>query len=259
MPISPFPAPGSRSPSESRLLWVAAFTFLYLVVPLHPMHAVECLSPPLSVGPEHAVSNNTLGPELDRGAVQPSVASDGNGYYVAWFGVAHWPYVVGTVAGATVGSDGTARTPRRSLESGTKPDVAWNGSHYLVAMTSASCSRFQPCRGGIYGYLLDASGDPAGARIEISQESSTYSPVSVTAAGDLFLVSWQGSASNPFGIFGALIDGEGVVVDQFQLSAEGQAPVVGVDQHGLVVAWIDGSSIKARRSASTEQPKAWSH
>ena len=66
----------------------------------------------------------------------PSVATDGQSFFVAWTYLnSYWPVVRGTqvLVDGTITTPGGLELDQGSLEASSGPGVAWNGSHYVVA------------------------------------------------------------------------------------------------------------------------------
>jgi hypothetical protein len=115
--------------------------------------------------------------ELGTG-VYPAVASDGDGWLVAWAGR--------TLTLVHVGSDGTASAPQTAAIGGSWPRsyLAWNGRHYVVAgpITDGTLTRIAALRVGRDGvplevpFALNGEGDVIGCDTIVS---SAYGRVTI--------------------------------------------------------------------------------
>jgi len=182
----------------------------------------------------------------------PAVASDGDGYYVAWSDARHYyPLVYGT----RVGADGTVLEPGGALVSyGSNnqsfPAAASNGDVFLVAFSDYRS--YPSSDRDIYAVRLSAADlsilDPAGIAITTAPEDQTEA--SVASNGTDFFVVWADERNEITDdeIYGARVDGvTGAVLDPggvpVSLVADGgwgrMSPDVASNGADYFVAWSD--------------------
>lgn len=153
-----------------------------------------------------------------------------------------YPLVIDPVIAAEVGVDGAA--PGTELVGTTDPDVAWNGSEYLVVWADSRVGGTGP---GIYGARVTSSGavlDVAGFPIATSA-SATFSAPAIASNEPDYLVVWRSTAtSNGYqSVRGARVTGSRVVLDATPMTISSLAavpitdPVVASNGNNYAVAW----------------------
>jgi hypothetical protein len=156
----------------------------------------------------------------------PAVASDGTNYLVVWaaeledFG--DWK-----IYGARVSGDGSFVQPLGQISptataghSSVVPDVAWNGSSYLVVWQFD----FSDTDVDIHGQRVAASGALLGNELIISQPAGFQQRARVVAAGATFYVVWQDDRAGNDDIYGGRVNSAGTRLD-------GDGAVVANDPH----------------------------
>jgi hypothetical protein len=146
--------------------------------------------------------------------VEPAVASDGTNCLVVWHGCYH-DTAYYSIWGARVAPNGSVLDPEPFQISHNRddvaqsPDVAFNGTNYLVAWDDAnsghmvSCSRVAPS-----GTVLDT------ADIRVAQRSRPCEYPTVSADGTNWLVAWDDDTySSGQNLFGARISAAGASLD----------------------------------------------
>ncbi len=159
---------------------------------------------------------NMIGSELQISSTtafkqsNPSVASNGNNYLVAWeseeiFGE---DYIYGQLfdnEGNMIGSEFQINYSSETIYE--RPSVTSDGTNYLVTW-----SDLYLFKGEIYGKLFDGTGNTIGSKFQINtySENSQIYP-SVSSKGDNYLVTWQSykQNNNHSEIYAQLLDNEG--------------------------------------------------
>jgi hypothetical protein len=193
---------------------------------------------PLAVDPtvsaEFGIDNPVYVPTAGN-QKSPSIASDGNNYFVVWDDdrissdyTEDYRYVYGarvSPTGALLDLNGIyISTVSHAGDSG-YPSVAWNGHSFLVVWVD-----HRNTSADIYGARVDSNGvvlDPASIGIGTSANSD-WEP-SVASDGNNFLVVWENGA----GIFGARVSSAGSVLDPAGIAIS----VSAYEQHEPSVAW----------------------
>jgi hypothetical protein len=131
----------------------------------------------------------------------------------------------------------------------TNPSASWNGSEYLVAweqrVEQPVIILFPIFRGNVYATRVSAAltlidAQPIAIAVSSDDSISNESP-SVASNGDDFLVAWDG----PSGIVATHVAASGVVDSSSLLLGSGDAPQSVWDGVRYLVAWRDGTTIKA--------------
>jgi hypothetical protein len=147
----------------------------------------------------------------------PSVASDGSTYVVVWTQESSGDF---NIYGARVSADGTLVQPIGKISNTTAgkssilPDVAWNGSEYLVVWQF----NYATDDVDVYAQRVSATGSLVGGTIIVSQPSANQQHATVAAAGGTFYVAWEDTRAGNSGIYGGRVasgsplDGDGVAV-----------------------------------------------
>ena len=120
------------------------------------------------------------------------------------------------------------------------PDVAWNGSHYLVVWTEWSTG----FSGDVFGTRVTPDGevlDPDGIPICLDEDDQEYQVVE--SNGDEFLVAWQDWTDDPV-IAGRRVSASGVVLDEAPIlisagSNDAWSPAITSDGTNFLVVWDD--------------------
>ncbi len=181
-------------------------------------------------------STNAAGPsrQLAIGAprqVRPDIATNGNGYMVAYLsstGSAHRVLAQPLDAAGNPVTAGPVELASGDLINGPgAPAVAWNGSVYLVAWSSSSA-------GGLFAQRLNPDGSKVDAAPFLVM-SSAFGPPDIEAIGDTFLVLGRkyGSSTQFIILYAARVNGStGAVLDPTPIylagSYVGRAPTVTV-------------------------------
>jgi hypothetical protein len=155
--------------------------------------------------------------------VGPAVAANGSGFEVVWQSFNQDGSSYG-IFGRRFDSSGTAlggeiQVNARSQNTQTSPRIAAAGSRFVVTWESFAQDGDS---GGVFGRILDASGVPASAELQLSSYTfSNQYRVDVAAAGSSFVVVWgsypqDGSDTGVFAQRLSLladfdVDGNGVV------------------------------------------------
>ncbi len=117
------------------------------------------------------------------------------------------------VYGVRVSGDGVGFGSARLLsfrpELEVTPDVAWNGSSWLVVWEHYYSNNDQDIR----GILVDNLGEPIGNEIPIATATASEQAPSVSAGGSSFLVTWRDYGTGEYEIRGRRINAWGGVVD----------------------------------------------
>jgi subtilisin family serine protease len=182
--------------------------------------------------------------------LDPAVASNGDGFLVAWWSVEGSAY---SVRAARLGIDGTRLNPTPLLlESATRtgvrardpppmPRVASDGTHYVVAWPGAG-DAFD-----VRGAVVRASDGAVVSAFSIANPAAQYAP-SVAFDGGSFLVAWYefDSRSGRYDVLGAAVRPDGSVTPSRGSSLVpaaspavwiGEAPGLAFDGTNYLVAW----------------------
>ena len=147
------------------------------------------------------------------GQEDPTVASDGENWFVAWTDnrTADDGVFATRVSGAGVVLDPTGIELSTALNTQYAPSAAWNGTTYLVAWQDTRLS-WDP---DIYASRVSSEGavlDPGG--IAVSTAENDQRLPAVARSGDRFVVVWQDDRHDwETDIYGARIDTDGTVLD----------------------------------------------
>jgi hypothetical protein len=132
----------------------------------------------------------TAGPEtfIRGGSVDPAVAYDGTNHLVVWTEPLNGG--TGIIRGAIVQANGTVGSPfdistRGDSRQSSEPDVAWNGSQYLVTWMY----HFSSTDRDVYSRFVSAAGVP-GATVPITTSVKNVHSPAVAGGGSNFIVSW---------------------------------------------------------------------
>jgi len=204
------------------------------------------------IGTEFLINTYT-----DSYQYRPSVASDGENYFVAWY--SSTPVqdgALGGVYGQLLSSTGAKIGSEIQLNTYTSleqfvPFVSSNGDNYLVAWTSQGQDGNAE---GIFGRLIGRNGSIINDEFQINTYTTSvqYKP-SVASDGTNYLVTWHSYAQDgsEYGVFGQLIrpDGEktGVELQINSWTTGSQYHTFTVsDGSGYIVTWYsnlqDGSA-----------------
>jgi hypothetical protein len=185
-----------------------------------PARALDGARYPLTVDP---TVNPTIPLTGDGTNVNPSLATDGSDYLVVWQEIAGSPaswdiYAIG------IGPNG-GTTPvipvATSSKNETVPDVAWNGSTFLVVWEL----QFGTTDTDIQGRRVSNFWAPIGAAFGISTPTSPQHTPAVAATGSNFLVTWQDARAADTDIWASRVDTNGVVLDSgFTVSDDATIP-----------------------------------
>ncbi len=155
----------------------------------------------------------------------PRVASDGSNYLVVWSAEVE-DFGDFKIWGARVSADGSFVQPLGQISStnaghgSVVPDVAWNGSSYLVTWQY----NYSDTDIDIRGQRVAANGALVGTEIVISQPSGYQTNARVTAAGATFYIVWQDHRGTNDDIYGGRVNSTGSALD-------GDGNVVANDPH----------------------------
>lgn len=125
------------------------------------------------------------------------------------------------------------------------PQVAYDGSNFLVVWEDDRAAEFGPAGRDIYGARVTASGvvlDSAG--IHICGAPRVQKAADVAFGSGVYLVVWQDHRTEPSKIYGCRLSPDGEVLDPdgFRISTGGGnklAPSVGFDGTNFMVVWSD--------------------
>ena len=177
----------------------------------------------------------------------PAVAWDGNGYLTVWQdgrGSSGDDIYAARAAADGTPLDGTGIAVSAGAAPEGEPDIAWNGSTYLVV--------WQDYRSGsgydVYAARMSAAGtvlDPGG--IAVSTAAGDQTSPAVAASGSGFLVTWtdgRNLGATGEDVYAARVDGSGAVQDTGGIavsSAAGaqRASAAAYDGTSWLVAWED--------------------
>jgi Secretion system C-terminal sorting domain len=192
---------------------------------------------------EFLISMNSVPVPAMLGQNEPSVASDGSGFFVVWeddrksedldiFGV------VIDQSGRVLNPAGLAITT--ATDNQENPSVAFDGLRYLVVWEDSRNGNHDiyGARIGRFGTLLDTNG------FAISNaEADQFSP-SVAFDGTNFLVVWEDYREGEADIYGARVTTNGVVIDSSGIaisnSTGGQySPQLAFADTNFLVVWQD--------------------
>lgn len=212
----------------------------------------------VTITPEQPVSDVAVG-GARFGQLSSSVASDGQGYLVAW----RDSYMtgrgeIGDISAARLDADGTVLDPFGfDVSDGPylehAPSIAWNNGVYLVVWAEQVPEQTMPCCfpnrvNDIYGArvtpdgtVLDPGGFPIAEVVGSHQETPDVAPL-----GDGFLVVWADGREDGPGIRATRVSSQGAVVDQdgIDVSTGGpdkSEPAVASRGDTALVVWADGT------------------
>ncbi len=147
----------------------------------------------------------------------PSVCSNGASYLVTWFGYgapdSSYDDIYGQMldaSGSPIGSEFRVNSYTTSYQNW--PSVCSNGVSYLITWSGygASGSSY-----GIYGQMLDASGNLIGSEFRVNTyTSSDQKYPSVCSNGTGYLVTWSGygASGSSYDIYGQMLDASGNLI-----------------------------------------------
>jgi hypothetical protein len=232
-------ANGRRTALEAR--WKGGAIVLRVPEALLASSAYPAVLDPV-ISPEQSVDTPVLGPNTAP-QQNPSVASNGTGYLVAWYDLRGESAVYAT----RVALDGTVLDPTGIVLSNTTrsllwPEVASNGSDYLVVWPQSGGSTDYD----IHGTRVAADGtvlDPGG--LAISTATGPQLSPSVGSDGTGYLVVWTDGRGGTPDLYGTRVRADGAVLDPAGLAVcvhpgGQQYPSVGSSGGGYLVAWGDG-------------------
>jgi len=147
-------------------------------------------------------------------------------------------------AGTPVGSEFQVNNYTTSQQ--TNPSItALDNGGFVVTWQS-----FQDGSGlGVYGQRYNADGTPAGSEFQINTQTLNDQKLpSITGLSDGgFVVTWESSDADSFGIFGQRYDASGAVlgsefqINTFTTSWQEKSSVIALSDGGFVVSWTSGS------------------
>lgn len=226
-----------------RLLGLAALAVAVAGAAGTPQRQAQAASPArahLYVGPETPVSDPTYVP---AGGHQegPAIAEGSNGYLAVW-GDERNRDVYGTrlsASGEVLDPQGIDITSLPDWQY--HPDVAWDGTNYLVVWEDNRSSNAND----IYGAFVSPSGS-VGDSFPISTAPHWQGNPSVAWNGSVFLVAWDFHAvsSSPEDVLGARVQSDGTVLDPQGLPisttyGEQADPAVSSNGSDFLVVWED--------------------
>ena len=162
---------------------------------------------------------DTAGIEISIGSGQkynPALAFDGTNYFVVWEDGRDGTYDL-DIYGTRVSQDGTVLDPDGinlflSVFDQVKPDIAFDGTNYLVVWQDDLYENIDGVRVDTDGTVLDPSG------IHISTANNyRYSP-SVAFDGTNYLVIWEDWRNSEADIYAARVETDGTVIDDLGLA-----------------------------------------
>ncbi|MEO0107555.1 MAG: hypothetical protein ABIK62_00030 [candidate division WOR-3 bacterium] len=180
----------------------------------------------------------------DAGQSDPAVAFDGTNYLVVF---TDWPEGFGDIYAARVTPGGLVLDPQ-GIAVSTRPrnqmlpEVAFNGTNYLVVWQEDSSAQFAY---DVYAGRVTPQGvvlDPDGIRISAGPEREEAPHV--TRQGTGFLVVWLDKRNGDDDIYAARVSGDGVVLDPNGIAIAAQAgnqdePSAAWDGTNSLVVWKD--------------------
>jgi hypothetical protein len=152
--------------------------------------------------------SNPLGNQRD-----PAVTAGGATFYVAWGdnrAAATTDIYGGRVSTAGVRLDGNGILVAHETKNDDWPDIAWNGSNFLVVFTFQSSSDSD-----VHARVVNASAVPVGAVHIIQAGPSRAERAAVASNGTDFFVVWndfRNSATTSIDIYGARVAGTGTII-----------------------------------------------
>jgi hypothetical protein len=180
----------------------------------------------------------------------PAVAFDGAVWLVTWSELSlNGSAGSGNVFARRIGANGLPLDPAPILVvPGNAPDVAAVGGVFLVVATT-NPSHFQSIHGarvrGADGAVLDPTPLPIGSYYSVDP--------TVTAFADRWLVAWQQHPSHDNSssdVRATFVLPSGAPLGQLVVAASGRAPSATAGGSTAIVAWNDGSDVRARRIRS---------
>lgn len=175
---------------------------------------------------------------------QPSVAFDGTNFLVVWQELVGSQY---EIYGTRIDGDGTTVGTPFLISAGSTavndvgPDVAWDGSSYLVVWEQ----QLQATNADILGRRVSTAGAPIGGTVLISTPVSVQRAPAVagnTVNGGFYVVWHDCRVSGNCDIFGGRVSGTGTVLDgsgvQVSISAKNEfVPDVAFNGTKYLVVW----------------------
>ena len=141
----------------------------------------------------------------------PSVTVGGSTFFVVWNDLASGsaqPNIYGRRISGAGAPLGTARTPIATTGKGElHPDVAWNGTSYLVAYQLA----FSVTDDDVVGRRVSSGGSVVGELVSISRGSQLETEPAVASNGTEWFVVWTNGSGLSGDIFGTPVSSTGVV------------------------------------------------
>jgi hypothetical protein len=180
-----------------------------------PDHVLREAAYPLTVDP--SVSDPVGVPGNDE-SDSTSVAFNGVSYLVAWqsdVAPTANTRIQTSLISADLSSVGAAVEVSTPGTRNRDPDVAWNGSSFLVVWEKTVSSTDHDVLGrrvGADGVVLGASTITISVPIT-EQLSPTVAAAGTPAAGSTFYVTWADNRNGNYDIYGARVDSNGTIVD----------------------------------------------
>jgi hypothetical protein len=120
------------------------------------------------------------------------------------------------IEGAQVSGDGSSVRPIAPISADVggfhfRPDVAWNGSSYLVVYEVFFAGSSDPSK--VLARRVSAAGFLKGGSFQVSTATGAQLSPAVAAAGSTFLVTWADSRSGNQDIYGGRVSASGDLLD----------------------------------------------
>ncbi len=176
---------------------------------------------------------------------RPAVTFDGTDFLVVYRGTLDGGGF--GIRGVRVSPSGTVLDAGGGFEiapDGNDPDVAFDGSHYLVVW-----NRFT---GSTTGHDLFAARITTGGQVlgpfAISERTGNEVHATVAFAGGVYLVAWRGPNGNDTGVWAARVSPQGTVLDTDPVAvATGagskEVPDLATDGVNFIAVWVEASGL----------------
>jgi hypothetical protein len=180
-----------------------------LVVPASALNGARY---PVTVDPTVGAAK-TLATNGNR--FEPAIAYSGGAdatHLVVWqeFVAGKWD-----IYGAVITEDGVGSTHPKRISTGTesefRPDVAWNGSNYLVVFEEQYPP--SPSDVDIRGQLVDKNGNLVGGNIGIVTPGTGQGQPAITSTSTGFVVAWNDNRNGNWDIYAGRYTSAGVAQD----------------------------------------------
>jgi hypothetical protein len=175
------------------------------------------------------------------------------------------------IYGAVISDNGVGSTHPKRLSTGTesefRPDVAWNGSNYLVVFEEQFPSN--PSDVDIRGQLVDKNGNLVGSNIGIVTPTTGQGQPAITSTSTGFVVAWNDNRNGLWDIYagrysptGVAQDGTGKRIsnDSSPFLRDDFYPDVAWNGLWTMIAWqtfsVDSYSINTQRFHPNGEPDA---